>query len=111
MNDFIQEFKDSDEDFIAIHYQNPMDANKEHLSRLLIQNRAKPKQKFFSSEDEKVHYYWPGYAPSGILKLIKSFSKGQRYSDCFHCVYRIRHSEGLEGKIKELIPEQNRESV
>ena len=111
LSDFVAEFNETDEDFVACHYINEFDGNKESLVRFIIQDKRKPKLKEFLDEKQKMRYYWPGVSPAKMVSVIKTYTKGQRYSEFFHCVYRLRHTEGLEDKIKELIPEGNRESV
>lgn len=111
LSDFIKDFDETDEDFVAIHYLNEFDGNKESLVRFIIQDKRKPKLKEFLDDKQKMRYYWPGISPAKMVSVIKTYTRGQRYSEFLHCVYRLRHTEGLEDKIKELIPEGNRESV
>lgn len=110
LDEFIEQFKDTDEDFFAIYWHNPLN-NQQSLVRFILQDKRKPKKKEFDSETQKAHYYWPGVNAPKAIAVIKSYAKSQRYSDCFHCVYRINHTEGLEDKLKELIPEANREAI
>lgn len=109
MDERLKEFKEAD-DFVIIHYQEPF-GPRESLVSYLIQDRRMPKHKEWSKEKEKWLYYWPGISLQQVKKLIRTYSKGELFSDSFHCLYRARHTEHMEEFLKENIPEANLESV
>lgn len=110
LENFIRDYLESKEDFIAIHWKTPF-SQQESLVRYKLQNKKLPKSREWNEEKGHWEYFWPGLSPRRCVKLLKSYSWGQREDSTFFCVYRINHVEDLESKIEEMIPEENRERI
>lgn len=110
LENFIRDYVDSKDDFIAIHWRDTF-TGQESLVRYKLQNRKLPKTKGWDEVKERYFHYWPGLSPKKCVKLIKTYGSSACYGSSFYCVYRTNNVDGLEDQIKDLIPEENRERV
>ena len=94
----IQDFAESGEDFVAIHWRNYL-SSRESLMKCILKPVGMEK-----SRKE------PGLSPAKCLAMIRKYKWRERVSEQFYCVYRT-HNEKLATLINKEIPEENRERI